>query len=132
MIKVNDLRIGNWLYYTHTAKHPMQVIGVRNDWVSLDFAESREDEVNPIPLTEKLLKRLRFKNLGEESTRDTRILVFKKNEFYIGLDNGFWLLNHSNNSYYTFALRRLKYVHELQNAYYAMTGKELNIKLEWL
>jgi hypothetical protein len=129
MIKSNDLRIGNWVYYTHTAKCPMQVIGLRNNWVSLDFAEKREDEVNPIPLTEKLLERLKFKEYIGTISSDLNLSVYIKNKFLIGLTDEFWLLNQCDNNYY---IRKIKYVHELQNAYYVITGKELNIKLEWL
>ena len=132
-IKTSDLRLGNWLYYTNETKFLMQVVAIGDDLVQLDFEGNEGDsfEINgndicPIPLTFDLFHNLdkfwkRYNNLifSIDTNKGFNIHINYKNDkflFYIDIDNKI----------------EIKYVHELQNLYHALTGEELEIKREWL
>ena len=113
-MEAKDLRIGNWfegdngdkIYYRITAKQ------------ILDFYDDPlDDYYKPIPLTEDWLLDFgfiiqmfgippRFYNGKLKITKDYR---------------GFWV-----QPCYNFVL--IKYVHQLQNLYFELTGEELTLK----
>ena len=110
----SDLRLGNWLYYTKESKFPMQVEGIGKDWIYLNFEgnesdvfENSDKEIYPIPLTKKLYTKLKIEKYWG------KVFHFEDIDGAI-FDTG------------------VKYVHELQNLYYALTGNELKIEREWL
>mgnify|MGYP003586913368 CR=1 FL=1 len=129
-ITTNDLRLGNWLYYTEETKFPMQVSALGKDWVQLNFEgnesdcfENNGDEVYPIPFTDKLLL-----------TIGTYV-----NPIKWCIDGyGFSKCKHNDGSISISLLgdiiigKNIIYVHELQNLYHALTGEELEIRREWL
>lgn len=77
-------------------------------------------ETSPIPLTQEWLMRLGFYKSS-----------FDNNEF-IDSKTG-WFMVYENSGYYKLSTGRgligeqFKYVHQLQNLYFALTGKELEI-----
>lgn len=82
--------------------------------------ECTMNEVTPIPITEELLLEIGFKQCG---------YLFKTLfiEMY-EVEKG-WHLHIDNERFETALSITIKYVHQLQNAYYLATGKELEIKL---
>lgn len=95
-----------------------------------DFSENEHgiavDEAKPIPITEKWLSALGF----EEAYNSEFTLRFDYDE-----DNRFdWMINKQNkelsglrfkgNTFY----KEVKYVHELQNFFFAITKTELSVK----
>lgn len=113
MIQANELRIGNWVYQNQ-----------RNDFVRIDGGDIwniqsniiTEKDIKPIPLTPEILEKAGFK----ES-------LISKDYIY----KGFMML-HKTEGYmcspFDF-MKKVTYVHELQNLYFALTGEELNIEL---
>jgi hypothetical protein len=138
-VTTSDLRLGNWLYYTNETKFLMQVIAIGGDWVQLDFEgnegdcfENTDKEIYPIPITKELIvKSLNAEPLGDDYSvklGDYRYIYFRiNNDGYISID----FFNYDDNSENEIC-DGIRYVHELQNLYHALTGKELEIKREWL
>lgn len=126
MIDCKDLRVGNWVYDGERTQFPMYVRAVGEDYVYLDFEENESDlwesepkDLNGIPLTEELLKKIGFSQMCElfylkgielTSTENGYIPSFNCCEYYIG--------------------EPIFYVHELQNLYRCLTRKELKIELQ--
>ena len=116
-MKANELRIGNYLFAKGT-----EVIRFTS-FFGLCNIENYPERYTPIPLTEEWLLKFRFKKFtGENSSFDkgklsvclTSLLNGEKGRTYF---NSWAVLE-----YYP------KYVHQLQNLYFALTGEELIIK----
>lgn len=133
-MKANELRIGNWIYDDEGIKS--KVIGFKpfDHSVRCDEAEGCEILVDiyqedgtvlsgwevdyptckPIPLTDEWLLKFGFKPHGG---------FYNLNAFDIEVIGDFEYLSFSIiDSAYDFTL---KYVHQLQNLYFALTGEEL-------
>jgi hypothetical protein len=135
-----ELRVGNLVYESKRSKILRKKIGVEiceikslNIHHLESFPESENFE--PIPLTEEWL--LKFKFIKDDNEfRAPKILGFIKSiyEICIRLHDGFCDVvleeEQINIEIYTVILPlKIKYVHQLQNLYFALTGKELtNIK----
>ena len=140
-IKSNELRIGNLVI----AKNSFDKISetyidkIRNvDAIFIDKVgfKSCSNHIcilnyEPIPLTEEWLFKFGFeidesndnKKTKTLSTQvsNTESLYFDENEWYISHD---WNNNNFKNTFWN----QPKYVHQLQNIYFALTGEELTIK----
>ena len=135
----SDLRLKNWLYESDKSKFPMQVEGIGKDWIYLNFEgnegdcfENTDKEIYPIPITKELIvKSLNAEPLGDDYSvklGDYRYIYFRiNNDGYISID----FFNYDDNSENEIC-DGIRYVHELQNLYYALTGNELKIEREWL
>ncbi len=96
MMKANELRIGNYVY--DNLGGVLKIKGI-----SLDSTLSH---IKPIPLTEEWLFKFRLMSIKTEL--------------------GFW--NNGDAIYFSYGFEKsieLKYVHQLQNLYFALTGEEL-------
>jgi hypothetical protein len=115
MIHANELRLGNWGAGIQWGAR-MQCNMIVSDW----------EEVNPIPLTEEWLLKFGFRETNQSI------------EFRIQTDTGYltiwtepktaWLETFSD---YEDSIKIPivpEYVHQLQNLYFALTGKELELK----
>jgi hypothetical protein len=145
-MKVQELRIGNWITYPkYWGDEPIRITGVNivdrrddesgiyeeflsllgNDFLTSDNFDSFVDykngvinpeELKPIPLTEEWLLKFGFeKNITTDlyPTFSYDILNVNDGIVYV-LNYGF--VNH------------IKYIHQLQNLYFALTGEELQSK----
>lgn len=121
-MKPVDLRIGN---YYHSIKWNQIVYIELSDLMELYYrcngAELDQDIINevfkPIVITSNILNRLGFKQ-----DTDLKSLI-SKGGIYCNTDN----------MEFTFSgqkIRKPNYVHELQNLYYALTGKELKLNTD--
>jgi hypothetical protein len=109
-MKASELRIGNFVMWSNVEikiKSPLMM--------QRTYQKIKEKRVNPIPLTEEWL--LKF--------------GFEKSNKYRGYNKGLYLacaweqyFTLSNNHGY---IANINYVHRLQNLYFALTGKELQI-----
>jgi hypothetical protein len=106
MIEVKEIRIGN---FTKVTKN-----GIISQFEIDDFDYLKEHEF--IPLTEEWL--LKF---GFNKWKDKKIWTCKKVMIYFHAKEEFCFGRASNRT-------KLKYVHQLQNLYFALTGEELTIK----
>lgn len=114
MIQANELRIGNYLYYRDKESF-LEVVSLGSKFETINergllYGSDDIEEYNPIPLTEEIL--LNCDELNE-------LLLIDKIGFVI-----------FKNSYsYQFVIEDYKYLHQLQNLYFALTGEQLGIKL---
>lgn len=121
-MKAIELRIGNLVEYKITDD-----LDERIEWWELSTIDSDDLKIiqddcdyRPIPLTEEWLLKFGFKynNPTYEWYDKSAVLFIQVN--YLGFD----LIAKFHNQ----VIREIKYVHELQNLYFALTGKELKIK----
>ena len=111
-MKAIGLQVGNYLEYKK------RVIRFELG----DFSEASNNSqflelfIKPIPLTEQWLKDFGF--------RENNKKFFRDHPYFIGYKDwrpeGFWMLRDPE-----VPIRLIKYVHQLQNLYFALTEKEL-------
>jgi hypothetical protein len=137
MIQAKELMIGNYLYCEYSGEI-IQVTEIKNDGV---YASSNKtvieryyyyEEIHSIPIDEKWLTDFGFKYLEAG--------FYNKSGWYYNLDNQdqktfIFLNNHFdvsiliNTQFQNFFIDTdIKSIHSLQNLYFALTGKELELK----
>ena len=107
-MKANELRIGNWIEckFGNTQIHCIDTESVEYD----TFAEYIKD-IKPIPLTEQWLLDFGFDKMNTEYSKG-----------YYFYNDETLRIDHGNECYFDIPC---KYVHTLQNLYFALTGEEL-------
>lgn len=103
-MKATELRIGNWVYDEGDITTPIETC-----YITLNNTEW----LNPIPLTEEWLERFglsKWKNKKIWSKSCILIYYSAKDGFSYGKAH---------------ARTKIKYVHQLQNLYFALTSEEL-------
>ena len=124
-MKANELRIGNYIKF-HNTITKVEVFSIWDNLIQSDnFAERQLKDFEPILLTEEWLLKFGFSNREG----------FSYNEWFIGFNpithdwmfDICWLVGHDY-PFYRNGHFAIKYVHQLQNLYFALTGEELTIK----
>lgn len=124
MIKANELRIGNWV--------EMKTVLIGSKWEAIESELINMNDMGsgngtyasykPIPLTEEWLIKFGF---DVEINVDNGDWYFKQSK----VDVSFGLIKDDNGSWELYTgSRKIKYVHQLQNLYFALTGEELENK----
>lgn len=129
-MKASELRLNNWVRFSEEqidfkvieiSEKGIAVVNVSEEtWIELDQFE-------PIPLTEEWLVKFGFKlypsgyfclDLGSSNTY-----------FSIGLKHHktLNLITEQYESTHLIEFKHIKYVHQLQNLYFALTGEELTL-----
>ena len=121
MIKASELRIGNLVYWNEPKKVGVQhrvirIMENRINTVPISLGNSMED-YSPIPLSEGLLVAAGF-------TADQAFGEYEKTVVGCNI-----FISYSKNGSQFMPKRELKFVHELQNAWYVAYGKELSFDL---
>jgi hypothetical protein len=116
-MKASELRIGNLIYNKQG-----NIVYVNTNHLTL-LSYGIENEFNPIPLTEEWLLKFGFEVSGGEISYNKNKLSIYFGDTILSGKNGrtYW------NSW-TILEESPKYVHQLQNLYFALTGEELTIK----
>jgi hypothetical protein len=96
--------------------------------------------INPIPLTEEWLKRFGFRKLKRKGTYGSIYVISdidsnlcierdfnKEISYFVGIEYTDSPYKEDKNKIYHYSYD-LKYVHQLQNLYFALTGNELELK----
>lgn len=134
-MKANELRIGNLFKYSDNAIIKPEKRGVISSIIADDISflahSYNENLIEPIPLTEEWLLSFGF-DKKESSTSSLWHIGIN----YITKDFLFdlvWLenpetINAPNAPFYRNGMHTIFYVHQLQNLYFALTGKELTLK----
>jgi hypothetical protein len=125
-MKASELRIGNYVFCLET-NSVQRITGLTSEMPFIDaitFDYRNYDEIEPIPLNEEWLIKLGFQ-------------TFHKNDWSVGGENSNELIHAITiTTYYKTPICRVRgkdvpfiyYVHQLQNLYFALTLKELEIK----
>ena len=117
-MKAKELRIGN-LVNVSVIDQNVSVSAISKDTIRVNdniLAILKYDQIEPIVLTEKWMQKLGFKYskmYGWFENKDTFIKISKEFNLYFS---------------YPRTYKELTFVHELQNLYFALTGKELTLK----
>jgi len=115
-MKAKDLRIGN---YVNMDGYPAEVFKITKAFIGCGrFRQKNFDEIEPIPLTEEWLIKFGF-NKEHNEEWECNIPVF-----YLWYNESFKCFQISPNSNFPTTLL-IKYVHQLQNLYFALTGEDL-------
>jgi len=125
-IRAQDLRLHNWI------KSPE---GVEFQITSIDFDELHSNpheyyvnsfeliRCSPIELTEEWLLEMGFKEVNGSYRKYWYLL--NSNHFKIAFDeDGYYLIDEAEDVIYS----AFKYLHQIQNLYFALTQTELTIK----
>ena len=117
-MEARELRIGNFVM-----KNRVVTSATLNIIADIELYQNQGfNNFEPIPLTEEWLKRIGAEYKGEDSD-DTRAYMLR-----IGTFN-FWSDSSNDFSTIEFSDRiAVKYVHQLQNLYFALTSEELEFK----
>lgn len=118
-MKASELRIGNLVSYRSNTV-VIDTLSSSDQCIIIDryfkYAEQHLTNIKPIPLTEEWLVKFGFNNLN------------------LNCSNYMFELIHNDMIGYRFSIEgqygypEIKYVHQLQNLYFALTGEELTIK----
>jgi len=112
-MKANELRIGN---YVQEDGYGVLEIGA-TCLVDISVGTYKP---KPIPITEEWLLKFGFNEISFKETSD--------NWFRIPVDESFLWYTLNNEFFINGIGSDLKYVHQLQNLYFALTSEELTIK----
>jgi hypothetical protein len=112
-MEASELRIGNYVFGLNPENHSKKEVDTiatiyKYGWVTLGGKEG----IEPIPLTDDWLRKFGFKKVAE-------------NDFILGKFSLYYVLYYDG---YRVSEIIPKYVHQLQNLYFALTGEELTLK----
>lgn len=124
MIQPQELRIGN--YYQGASRGNIETV----TWQTLRDLSEGKLNLLPIPLTEEILLKFGFNEVEDERWCDMHEEFEECNYYYLSMFKIYYnpeTDKFEDDSLYDFNVN-LKYVHQLQNLYFALTGEELTFK----
>lgn len=111
MINPKELRIGNLVTYNQEDNLPVAIHAILQDELDTGYRKLLSiDKIFPIPITPEWLEKL-----GIGNREFLQYVIHKREDGY--------LIYQGHGCFYV----NVKYVHQLQNLYFALTGKELPI-----
>lgn len=131
MIDIKELRIGNWVYENHLGKKDTVASIYSNGYVQLNVMRSSSnlDYISPISLTPEILEKCGFVKLSyNRGNAKTTYIYGGAFEICFASNNHITTYICATNSEYDIKVN-CKYLHQLQNIFYDLTGKELEINL---
>lgn len=135
MIHTKDLMLGNWVQHNIGGSEkwspsiPMKVVGIYEKDVLLDFDDNEgdvweipEEDLLGIEITEEMLDKMFDYDTCEKAfIQDSCRISKMRGKFG---NNGFFQI-YSGLHHFGY----IKYLHQLQNAYHLLTGKDMEVKL---
>ena len=130
-MEAKDLRIGNYLQFK---KSLIDVYGLHeektyNHIVEHNYFDNETEDIEPIPLTEEWLLKFGFVEKGiyfEKWKLRIEPFILTENIFCVRLITSpifvVYIIPYSS-----IEMSNIKYVHQLQNLYFALTNEELTI-----
>lgn len=113
-MKANELRIGNWYHWHSEGKYYEYQVAAK------DFSNRNHENFEPIPLTEEWLLKMGFEDVNFKGTYGFQFLDMCLS---IYKSYGVWRIVFEKAD----RMLKIKYVHQLQNLYFALTGQELTL-----
>jgi hypothetical protein len=138
MINPQELRIGNTVKYKTPFMQDYDLVLVESiisdglvDGINYSFSNENyilSFELQPVPVTEEWLLKFGFEK--ENISWFKNMIIYKRDSFILHyLDHEFNPVIEDNSEGYFLAIGNdIKYVHQLQNLYFDLTGEELTIK----
>lgn len=134
MINISELRIGNivaiQLNYDGVSYDECEVTEITLEYLHHTLpagggTTSKWDDVDPIIITPEWLQRMGFKKSADDNW-----VIQVGNLLYIEIDKDFDLYINPEtwNGAMIAPWAEIEYVHQLQNLYFTLTGKEIEIK----
>lgn len=132
-MKATELRIGNWVCHNGNWCHrnlstPTNFQWAEYDWYAVGQCCMDLEDISPIPLTKEWLLKFGFKRPSPNSPMWE---INKAGEGMVKINYLYFTeYDHVTHKVYqtTCSLVCFRYVHQLQNLYFALTGEELEIK----
>ncbi len=142
VMKASELRIGNWIH--SPISDPLMPRPIKGDFkveawhihamFQFELVSDMWDNAIPIPISTGWLKKLGFLSVREEDNNGNLNYWNKEKDASVDVEPTISTNKIEHLFYYRVheKVRRkpLQYVHQLQNLYFALTGKELEIKGE--
>jgi hypothetical protein len=138
VMKSTELRIGNLVYPFKDT--PKKVLGVGANilvaFTDSQFLDCEIHQIEPIPLTEEWLVKFGFERViydSDETGYGTEYELKANNDVFINYSDDFSCAIYDSKSAMKDSVgvlptwNQCKYVHGLQNLYFALTGEELTI-----
>lgn len=127
MMRPHELRIGNWITVmgsipTQVTAHYLYMMETYTPVDPEDEADYKE-MTNPVPLTEEWLLKFGFKDTTKEWQTDKCFRIVSK----AGTKFDYWLNEQALYRNEDNFLTHVYDVHQLQNLYFCLTGKELEL-----
>ena len=129
-MKTNELRIGNWVKTNYEGI--LETININSE--GFEYIDCRKptfkaigrypiDSIEPIHITEEWLLKFGFETSAWDNHSTYRKMI-GNNDYTIVFDE------YSNTMIGDIMIKEIKYVHQLQNLYFALTGEELSVKTD--
>lgn len=125
-MKASELRLGNWLMNQGTAERVHELSIERGVYFDNDLASTPFSMLKPIELTPELLDKIGF---GTDINGDMAYEVGARIWIWFNKGNVAEMDIFQDGKNISFKCGHILYVHQLQNFYFALANKELDIKL---
>ena len=120
-MKANELRIGNWMQWDSCVPSQFELADFV-DWYNDHNSHEFGDHLYPIPLTEEWLLKFGFEKHPIEDRYTS--LGFCGLELVTKTGIDYFVVKSIRGDVISF----IKYVHQIQNLYFALSGEELAIR----
>lgn len=133
-MKVNELRIGNWVDRDGKYIQIRTIDGYLNEVSEGSMLTQHSiDRISPIPLTPEILEKAGFEideDKGFVREDDLKYPVHSSQLDIIHIRGQFFLwVEIDEDAFYNFRMREITHLHQLQNLYFSLVGEELPITL---
>jgi hypothetical protein len=122
-MKANELRIGNYVNYESEIKQISGITSNNDVFYVGDSAPEDLGEFESIPLTEEWLIKFGFESVGLGGNRFVLYNAIDGTSNFVIETDG--IILYPQIDYDIVCWSEFKYVHQLQNLYFALTGEEL-------
>jgi len=135
-MRVEELRIGNWVYYVNeyakfeelrvSSLHSDNTLRLKKDGESIGCFRAKSLIIKPIPLSDEWFDKFGFEEIAPSQWRLNKILIIELfDEDLPAVKYVVGVQDQSNERMMILPTDNFKYVHQLQNIHFALTGKEL-------
>lgn len=116
MIHTNELMLGNFVKF-EGLPNKVTLIGSNHVWLNGETVSHHYTGIYGIPITAELLEKCGMTKIALSAYKDSRVAV------YVDLINEEYRISKEGNAI------KVHFLHELQNAYFMLTKKHLEVKL---